>query len=75
MHSIESVDCLLGVLVSKRHKDKIESVVMLYLFCLKTGEAGTTTRQSRRAWEHGTTSNVLHVRHVSLRCEPPGAPA
>ena len=53
---------------------KIESVLMLYPYCLKPGEAGSTTRQSRRAWEHGTTSNVLHECHVSFRCEPPGAP-
>ena len=54
---------------------KVEYVLMPYPHCLKPGEVGTTTQQSRRAWEHGTTSNVLHVRHVSLRYEPPGAPA
>ena len=53
---------------------KIEYVLMLYPYCLKPGEAGTTTRRSRHAWEHGTTSNVLHACHVSLRCESPGAP-
>ena len=53
---------------------KVESVLMQYPYCLKPGEVGTTTRQSRRAWEHGTTSHVLHDRHVSFRCESPEAP-
>ena len=47
---------------------------MLNTFYLKPGEVGTTTRQSRRAWEHGTTSDMLHDGHVSFRCESPGAP-
>ena len=48
-----------------------------YVFLFESfdlSECEQTTRQSRHAWEHGTTSNVLHVRHVSLRCERPGAP-
>ena len=52
----------------------IKSDLNALSFCLKPGEAGTTTRQSRRAWEHGTTSDVLHDSHVSFRCESPGAP-
>ena len=40
---------------------------MLNSYCLKPGEAGTTTRQSRRAWERGSTLNKLHARHVSTR--------
>ena len=32
-------------------------------------------RQSRRAWEHGTTTQELHACHVSFKCELPGAPA
>ena len=61
-------------LLAEDTETKVESVLMPYPYCLKPGEAGTTTRQSRRAWEHGTTSNVLHVRHMSFRCEPPEAP-
>ena len=53
---------------------KIEFVLMLYPYLLKPGEDGTTTRQSRRAWERGTTSDMLHDGHVSFRCESPGAP-
>ena len=61
-------------LLAKDTETNINLFSMLNPFCLKPREVGTTTRQSRRAWERGTTSNVLHDRHVSFRCEPPGAP-
>ena len=48
---------------------------MLNPFYLKPGEEGMTTRQSRRAWEDGTTTQELHACHVSFKCESPGAPA
>ena len=40
-----------------------------------SGEAGTTIRQTWRAWERGTTLSMLHACHVSHGCEQIGAPA
>ena len=72
---LKPVNCLLWVLVSRRQSDKhLNLLLMLYPYCLNTEEAGTTTQQSKRVWEHGTTFNELHACHVALRCEPPGAP-
>ena len=56
-------------------KTKVESILMLYPYFLKAGEAGTTLRDTWRAWERGTILNVLHACHVPHGCEQTGAPA
>ena len=75
MHSIETMKCLLCILVSRRHRDKHQFLLNDSSLLLKSGEAGTTIRQTWRAWERGTTLSMLHACDVPLRCEPPGAPA
>ena len=75
MHSIETVKCLLRILVSRRHKDKHQVLLNDSSLLLKSGEAGTTIRQTWQAWERGTTLSMLHACHVSHGCEQTGAPA
>jgi len=42
MHSVETVECLLCILVSRRYRDKhLYLALMTYPFCLKPGEMNT----------------------------------
>ena len=75
MHSIETVKCLLCILVSRRHRDKHQVLLNDSSLLLKSGEVGTTIRHAWRPWERRTTLSMLHDCHMPLRCEPPGAPA
>ena len=51
MHSIETIECLLCVLVSRRYRDNHYVRFQCSFLHMKSGEVGTTTRQSRRAWD------------------------
>ena len=75
MHSIETVECLLCILVSRRHKDKHQVLLNDSSLLLKSEEAGTTIRQTWWAWKRGTTLSMLHACHMSHWCEQAGAPA
>ena len=57
MHSIETVECLHCVLVSRRYKDNHKVRFQCSFLHIKSGEAGTTARQFRRAWDVEQTPN------------------
>ena len=57
MHSIETVECLHCVLVSRRYRDNHKVRFQCSFLHIKSGETGTTARQSRRAWDVEQTPN------------------
>ena len=57
MHSIETVECLHCVLVSWRYRDNHKVRFKCPFTHIKSREAGTTARQSRRAWDVEQTPN------------------